>query len=122
MTPVIRSEQPHGLKSGQVVRIGREWWVVTVIDPYTFTRHKRLSVPRVLGRTVLRGTFKALRWTFQKCANAYETKKTPTAWTASSSGQIEIQCPGCSRRLRVPSGKRGRIRCPGCSMKFEAKT
>ena len=36
--------------------------------------------------------------------------------------RVEVQCPECRTRLRVPSGKRGRVKCPACSATFEANT
>jgi predicted Zn finger-like uncharacterized protein len=34
--------------------------------------------------------------------------------------KIEIACPECSSKLRVPSSYKGSVRCPSCSNVFSA--
>mgnify|MGYP000594377708 CR=1 FL=1 len=38
--------------------------------------------------------------------------------TSSRQQKIEVQCPQCERRLRVPSDYSGSVGCPDCSTKF----
>lgn len=33
--------------------------------------------------------------------------------------KIEIQCPGCSQRLNIPSNHEGSVKCPACTMLFK---
>ena len=42
----------------------------------------------------------------------------------ASSGQhkVEVQCPECDRRLRVPSDYTGSVGCPDCSTKFDVES
>ena len=35
--------------------------------------------------------------------------------------KVEVQCPKCDRRLRVPSDYSGSVGCPDCSNKFEVQ-
>jgi hypothetical protein len=42
--------------------------------------------------------------------------------TATDDDRMERSCPNCSRRLRLPAGRRGRVRCPGCGAAFETET
>ena len=37
----------------------------------------------------------------------------------SSQEKVEVQCPKCDRRLRVPADYSGSVGCPDCSNKFE---
>ena len=37
-------------------------------------------------------------------------------------GRVERACPNCTRRLRLPAGRSGRVRCPGCGAAFETET
>ena len=34
--------------------------------------------------------------------------------------KVEIACPQCSSKLRVPSSYKGSVRCPSCSQVFSA--
>ena len=34
--------------------------------------------------------------------------------------RVPRTCPGCSRTLRLPAGRSGRVRCPACGASFEA--
>jgi hypothetical protein len=45
-------------------------------------------------------------------------------WREASAddGRVERACPNCSRRLRLPAGRAGRVRCPGCGAAFETDT
>jgi ubiquitin-protein ligase len=45
-------------------------------------------------------------------------------WTDAPAGDERVSrpCPACSRTLRLPRGRRGRVRCPGCGASFEAVT
>lgn len=45
-----------------------------------------------------------------------------TIGTTSPQLRVEVQCPACRTRLRVPSGRRGRVKCASCSTAFEAAT
>jgi len=42
--------------------------------------------------------------------------------TPADDGRVDYRCPGCSRTLRLPSGRAGRVLCPGCGARFEART
>jgi hypothetical protein len=42
--------------------------------------------------------------------------------TAADDGRVARRCPSCSRTLRLPAGRSGRVRCPGCGAGFEAST
>ena len=37
------------------------------------------------------------------------------------SAKVEISCPECPSKLRVPSEYEGSVRCPSCSTVFSAK-
>ncbi len=41
---------------------------------------------------------------------------------ADDDGHVERTCPNCTRRLRLPAGRSGRVRCPGCGAAFETAT
>ena len=41
-----------------------------------------------------------------------------TEEAAKPSEKVEIGCPACSRRLRVPTDFNGRVRCPSCKHEF----
>lgn len=47
----------------------------------------------------------------------------PSTSTSSRNDQekVEVQCPECDRRLRVPSDYSGSVGCPDCSSKFTVK-
>lgn len=47
----------------------------------------------------------------------------PSTSTSSRNDQekVEVQCPKCDRRLRVPSDYSGSVGCPDCSNKFTVK-
>jgi hypothetical protein len=42
--------------------------------------------------------------------------------TIADDGRVERACPNCTRRLRLPAGRKGRVRCPGCGKSFETET
>ena len=50
-------------------------------------------------------------------------EKTPKSTKASSSKEekIEVGCPTCDRRLRVPGTYTGAVRCPECETKFDVE-
>ena len=35
--------------------------------------------------------------------------------------KVEVACPACERRLRVPSTYSGAVRCPECDTKFDVE-
>ena len=50
-------------------------------------------------------------------------EKTPKSTKASTSKEekIEVACPTCDRRLRVPNTYTGAVRCPECETKFDVE-
>jgi hypothetical protein len=36
--------------------------------------------------------------------------------------RIEVLCPGCTGRLRIPTGRQGNVRCPRCTRIFAARS
>jgi len=46
-------------------------------------------------------------------------KKTETKPSVSKDDKIEVACPTCDRRLRVPSTYSGGVRCPECENRFD---
>ena len=53
-----------------------------------------------------------------------EKKKKPKAGINkkdSTDEKIEVSCPSCDRKLRVPSTYSGSVRCPECETKFEVE-
>jgi hypothetical protein len=49
-----------------------------------------------------------------------EKKKKPSK-QVSKDEKVEVACPSCDRRLRVPSTYNGGVRCPECENKFEVE-
>lgn len=41
---------------------------------------------------------------------------------AGTAERVLRTCPSCTRSLRLPQGRSGRVRCPGCGTSFEAAT
>lgn len=50
------------------------------------------------------------------------TQNTQRSCTSTNTDRTIIKCPSCSKALRVPSGKSGRVRCKRCGHLFEATT
>ena len=53
-----------------------------------------------------------------------EKKEKPsksTKKTTSKNEKVEVACPTCDRKLRVPSDYSGAVRCPECETKFEVE-
>ncbi len=48
-------------------------------------------------------------------------KKKPAAKKASTDEKVEVACPSCDRRLRVPSTYSGAVKCPECDTKFDVE-
>jgi len=48
-------------------------------------------------------------------------KKKPAAKKASGDEKVEVACPSCDRRLRVPSTYSGAVKCPECDTKFDVE-
>lgn len=53
-----------------------------------------------------------------------EKTRSRVGWrdTVADDGRVERACPNCTRRLRLPAGRSGRVRCPGCGAAFETAT
>lgn len=54
-----------------------------------------------------------------------EVKKPKIKWNdkpTASNHNVEVRCPGCSKRLNVPKGKEGYATCPNCQNRFFVKT
>jgi uncharacterized CHY-type Zn-finger protein len=47
--------------------------------------------------------------------------ETETKTSVSKDDKIEVACPTCDRRLRVPSTYSGGVRCPECETKFDVE-
>ncbi len=56
-----------------------------------------------------------------KTSKKIEWKEQTPSSTAPPS-RVEVQCPACRTRLRVPAGRRGHVKCTSCSATFEAKS
>jgi len=41
---------------------------------------------------------------------------------ASAPTRTTVTCPSCDGKMRLPSGKSGKVRCPGCRHRFDATT
>ena len=52
----------------------------------------------------------------KKEKSSKSTKKTTT-----KNEKVEVACPSCDRKLRVPSDYSGAVRCPECETKFEVE-
>jgi uncharacterized protein YbaR (Trm112 family) len=50
-----------------------------------------------------------------------EKKPKSTKVSASKEEKIEVACPTCDRRLRVPNTYTGAVRCPECETKFDVE-
>ena len=50
-----------------------------------------------------------------------EKKSQPTKKKKSAEEKVEVACPKCERKLRVPSTYSGSVRCPECETKFEVE-
>ena len=48
-------------------------------------------------------------------------EKITKADTTSKNEKIEVACPSCDRRLRVPSDYNGGVRCPECETRFDVE-
>ena len=48
-------------------------------------------------------------------------KKKPAKKKASPDEKVEVACPSCDRRLRVPSTYSGGVKCPECEIRFDVE-
>jgi len=51
-----------------------------------------------------------------------KSKQKTSETKAKSPEKIEVSCPTCDRRLRVPSDYNGSVRCPECESKFDVES
>ncbi len=59
-----------------------------------------------------------------RVSNSPKTEKAdkkPKQKVAAKPEKIEVSCPTCDRRLRVPSDYSGSVRCPECETKFDVE-
>jgi uncharacterized Zn-finger protein len=71
-----------------------------------------------IARAVIYGAVAAFWFYNARKRTARESKTSPTI----QNERIEVSCPGCTSRLRIPIGRQGRVSCPRCSRIFEARS
>ena len=48
-------------------------------------------------------------------------KKSKSEKSAAKDEKVEVACPSCDRRLRVPSTYSGGVKCPECEIRFDVE-
>lgn len=137
MTPILH---PNVFPSGQIC-LGNKWIATENLSLFV----KRLALIVTFDQSVLNeaspANAQALKW--YRTARGQHPAAFPTdkviliesaaetpkkmewndvARAAPPVFRAEISCPKCGTRLRVPSGKRGKVKCPACSTVFEAES
>ena len=128
---------PNVYDSGQVC-LGTKWLPTEGLDLLVERLIKILIFDATILNTASPASSSALNWYRKKAAtdrgffptDTFNTnqirEKKKIQWGSKSAdlkaGKIEVSCPECGAKMRIPSGKKLNVTCPKCNSKFEVVT
>lgn len=117
-SPIVH---PNVYASG-VICLGTRWLPAEGLDLFVQRLLRLLTFDPLLLNANAPANREAAAWywrTRERHPDAFPTDRVVLEQAAE---RIVRACPACTRQLRLPRGRSGRVRCPGCGHEFEART